>query len=87
MIVQAAKPWLGGRPYFSRRIVEAQLRAAPTAELFVAEDSDHGTMVRDPEPRMVTAILGFLRRAAAAAAAAIPDPGRTPTSRVRKRLP
>jgi pimeloyl-ACP methyl ester carboxylesterase len=62
MIVQALKPWLGGRPYFSRPIVEAQLRAAPNAELFVAEHSDHATIVRDPEPGMVAAILDFVGR-------------------------
>jgi len=60
MIVQAVKPWLGGRPYFSRRIVEAQLHAVPRAELFVAEHSDHGTIIRDPAPDMVAAILRFL---------------------------
>lgn len=64
MIVQALKPWLGGRPYFSRRIVEAQLRAAPKAELFVAEHSDHGTIVRDPAPGMVAAVLAFVNRCA-----------------------
>lgn len=62
MIVQALKPWLGGRPYFSRPIVEAQLRAASNAELFVAEYSDHATIVRDPEPGMVAAILDFVSR-------------------------
>jgi len=62
MIVQALKPWLGGRPYFSRRIVEAQLRAKPKAELFVAEHSDHATIVRDPAPSMVAAILDFVNR-------------------------
>jgi pimeloyl-ACP methyl ester carboxylesterase len=62
MIVQAVKPWLGGRPYFSRRIVEAQLHAVPGAELFVAEHSDHGTIIRDPAPDMVAAILRFLSR-------------------------
>ena len=66
MIVQALKPWLGGRPYFSRPIVEAQLSAAPNAELFVAEHSDHATIVRDPEPGMVAAILDFVSRCGAA---------------------
>jgi hypothetical protein len=62
MIVRAVKPWIGGRPYFSRPIVEAQLRAAPTAQLFVAEQSDHGTIIRDPASDMVAAILDFIRR-------------------------
>jgi pimeloyl-ACP methyl ester carboxylesterase len=70
MIVQALEPWLGGRPYFSRRIVEAQLSAARKAELFVAEHSDHGTLVRDPAPSMVAAILAFVSRCVAVAGAA-----------------
>lgn len=70
MIVQAVKPWLGGHPYFSRRIVEAQLHAVPGAELFVAEHSDHGTIIRDPAPDMVAAILRFVGRCAGAGRAA-----------------
>jgi pimeloyl-ACP methyl ester carboxylesterase len=64
MIVQALKPWLGGRPYFSPRIVEAQLRAARHAEIFVAEHSDHSTIIRDPEPGLVEALVGFLGKCA-----------------------
>jgi pimeloyl-ACP methyl ester carboxylesterase/DNA-binding SARP family transcriptional activator len=60
LIVYALKPWIGGRPYFSREIVDAQLRAAPSAQLFVAQDSDHGTMIRNPEPGMVEAITKFV---------------------------
>jgi len=60
LIVQAVKPWIGGRPYFTSSIVEAQRRAAPTAELFVAERSDHATMIRDPEPAMVETITRFV---------------------------
>jgi hypothetical protein len=48
LIVQATRPWIDGRPYFAPSIVEAQRRAAPSAELFVARHSDHGTLVRDP---------------------------------------
>jgi pimeloyl-ACP methyl ester carboxylesterase/DNA-binding SARP family transcriptional activator len=61
LIVQALGPWFGGRPYFAPAIVAAQRRAAPGAELFVARDSDHSTLVRDPEPAMVDAILEFMR--------------------------
>lgn len=78
MIVQAVKPWLGGYPYFSRRIVEAQLNAVPGAELFVAEHSDHGTLIRDPAPEMVAAILRFVGRCAGAGRVAPwPSSGRT----------
>jgi pimeloyl-ACP methyl ester carboxylesterase/DNA-binding SARP family transcriptional activator len=62
LIVQALEPWLGDRPYFTEGIVEAQLRAAPRAELFVARHSDHATMIRDPEPDMIEAIKQFVRR-------------------------
>jgi len=62
LIVQALEPWLGGRPYFTEGIVEAQLRAAPRAELFVARHSNHATMIRDPEPEMIEAIKRFVHR-------------------------
>jgi pimeloyl-ACP methyl ester carboxylesterase/DNA-binding SARP family transcriptional activator len=60
LIVHALKPWLGGRPYFTREIVEVQLNTARAATLYVARDSDHGTLLRDPEPSMVDAILAFI---------------------------
>ena len=66
MIVQALKPWFGGRPYFSSRIVNAQLRAAPHAERFVAEHSDHAGLIRDPEPAMIEALVSFLGKCASA---------------------
>ena len=62
LIVQALRPWIDGRPYFTPAIVEAQRRAAPSAEVFVAETSDHATLIRDPEPAMVAAITRFVRR-------------------------
>jgi DNA-binding SARP family transcriptional activator/pimeloyl-ACP methyl ester carboxylesterase len=67
LIVQATQPYLDGRPYFTGSIVEAQLQAAPQAELFVARSSSHGTLVRDPEPEMIEAIRSFLGRCASAA--------------------
>jgi pimeloyl-ACP methyl ester carboxylesterase/DNA-binding SARP family transcriptional activator len=79
LIVQARRPWLDGRPYFTRRIVAAQLAAAPAAELFVAEHSDHAMLIRDPEPRMVEAIAEFALRCGRAVAG-----GR---SRLRRRRP
>ena len=65
LIVQALKPWLGGRPYFTSAVVEAQLKAVPSAGLFVARHSDHGTLIRDPEPAMIAAITEFVNRCAA----------------------
>lgn len=62
MIVQALRPWLAGRPYFTARIVDAQLRAVPHAELFVAQQSDHATIIRDPERTMIDALVGFLSK-------------------------
>jgi pimeloyl-ACP methyl ester carboxylesterase len=66
MIVHALKPWFGGRPYFTSRIVSAQLRAAPHAELFAAAHSDHAALIRDPEPALIEALVGFIARCAAA---------------------
>jgi pimeloyl-ACP methyl ester carboxylesterase/DNA-binding SARP family transcriptional activator len=63
-IVQALQPFIGGQPYFTEAIVAAQRRAAPTAELFVARHSHHGTLGRDPEPAMVEAIERFVDRSA-----------------------
>jgi len=68
LIVQAIKPWFGGRPYFSSRIVSAQLRAAPHAQLFVAEHSDHAGLIRDPEPAMIDAFVTFLGKCVASPA-------------------
>src|SRR5262245_4981359 len=62
MIVQAMKPWIGGRPYFTSAIVEVQRRMARGAELYVARHSDHATIIRDPEPAMVEAITTFVSR-------------------------
>lgn len=59
LIVQALKPWIGGRPYFTPAIVQAQRRAAPAAELFVARDADHATLIRDPDRELITAITRF----------------------------
>ena len=70
LIIQAVKPWLGGRPYFTPGIVEAQMRAAPAAEVFVARHSDHATLIRDPEPAMVEAITAFVHRCGLAVGAA-----------------
>lgn len=60
LIVQALQPWIGGRPYFTDTIVEAQLRAAPSAELFVARHSNHATLIWDPEQAMIEAIARFV---------------------------
>lgn len=64
MIVQAVKPWLGGHPYFSRRIVEAQLNALRRGTL--------GSRDHHPRsaPGMVAAILRFVGRYAGAGRAA-----------------
>jgi len=72
LIVQAPRPWIGGRPYFTKSIVEAQVRAARGAEVFVARRSDHATMIRDPEPAMVEAISRFISRCRTAPASAPP---------------
>ena len=62
LIVQAFRPWYGGRPYFTDAIVAAQIRAAPSATLYRATRSDHSTMIRDPEPEMIEAIRRLCAR-------------------------
>jgi pimeloyl-ACP methyl ester carboxylesterase/DNA-binding SARP family transcriptional activator len=61
LIVQAVRPWLDGRPYFTRAVVDAQMKAVRSGVLFVATESDHMTLIRDPDPAMVDAIRSFAR--------------------------
>lgn len=70
LIVQAVQPWFGGRPYFTDEIVAAQMRAAPSAILSRSENSAHGSMVRNPEPKMIEAI----RRLCGRGFSSPPDP-------------
>jgi hypothetical protein len=48
----------------SARIVQAQLRAAPHAKLFIAKHSDHATLTRDPGDDMIEALVKFLAKCA-----------------------
>jgi len=50
LIVQAPRPWIEGRPYLTDEIILAQRNAAPQAQVFVAGQSTHPMLVRDPEP-------------------------------------
>jgi pimeloyl-ACP methyl ester carboxylesterase/DNA-binding SARP family transcriptional activator len=72
LIVQAVKPWIGGRPYFTPTIVAAQRRAAPSAALFVARDADHATLIRDPERALISAIATFVDACARGRRAGLP---------------
>jgi pimeloyl-ACP methyl ester carboxylesterase/DNA-binding SARP family transcriptional activator len=60
LIVQAARPWIGGRPYLTDAIIAAQRKAVPQAELFIARQSNHPMLVRDPEPDLVDRLRSFL---------------------------
>jgi pimeloyl-ACP methyl ester carboxylesterase/DNA-binding SARP family transcriptional activator len=60
LIVQATRPWIDGRPYLTNAIIAAQRKAVPGSQLFVAQQSNHPTLVRDPEPRMVDALRSFM---------------------------
>jgi pimeloyl-ACP methyl ester carboxylesterase len=62
LIVQRLRPWFGGRPYFTDGTIAAQMQAAPQAELFLAERSNHSDLVRDPEPAMIQKIQQFVQR-------------------------
>jgi pimeloyl-ACP methyl ester carboxylesterase len=53
LIVQAMRPWIAGRPYFTDAIVEAQVRSARDARVYRARNCDHAELVRDPEPGLV----------------------------------
>jgi hypothetical protein len=59
--VQAVGPGLDGRPYFTRAVVDAQMKAVASGALFVASESDHMTIIRDPEAAMIEAIRRFAR--------------------------
>ena len=61
LIVHAPQPFIGGRPYLTREIITAQLRAAPSGQLFVAHGSNHPGLVRDPTPDLIERIKQFVR--------------------------
>jgi pimeloyl-ACP methyl ester carboxylesterase len=61
LVVQAAAAWIAGERYISDAVADAQLRAAPNAERFVARQSNHPMLIRDPEPEMVERIKEFIR--------------------------
>ena len=60
LIVQATRPWIEGRPYLTDATIAAQRKAVPHAQLFVARQSTHPTLVRDPEPAMVETLRNFV---------------------------
>ena len=61
LIVQATRPWIGGRPYLDYDAIDEQVRAAPHAWRFVAHQSDHPALARDPEPGLIEVITRFVR--------------------------
>ena len=61
LVVQGAAAWIGNEPYISEAVADAQVRAAPNSERFVARHSSHPMLVRDPEPEMVERIKEFMR--------------------------
>lgn len=58
-IVQATRPWIEGRPYLTDAIIAAQRKVVPHSQLFVARQSTHPMLVRDPEPQMVEKLRSF----------------------------
>jgi hypothetical protein len=64
LIVRAVGPWRGGRHYFTDAIVRAQLEAVARPAFFLARDSDHSTLIRDPEQGLITAIRAFVAQCA-----------------------
>ena len=65
LIVHATRPWIEGRPYLTDAAIAAQRKVVPQAQLFVARQSNHPHLVRDPEPEMVEALRSFVRALAA----------------------
>ena len=61
LIVQATRPWIEGRPYLTDDIIAAQRKAVPHARVFVAHQSTHPMLARDPEPEMVEVVRDFVR--------------------------
>jgi pimeloyl-ACP methyl ester carboxylesterase len=59
-IVQATRPWIDGRPYLTDEIIAAQRKAVPHGQVFVAHQSTHPMLARDPEPEMVEALRSFV---------------------------
>lgn len=66
LIVQSTGTWHGGQPYFGDEILAAQCDAAAQAERYVARDSDHGSLIRNPEPELIATIQHFVRQCAEA---------------------
>jgi pimeloyl-ACP methyl ester carboxylesterase len=60
LIVQGTRPWIEGRPYLTDATIADQRKAVPHAQLFVARQSDHTMLVRDPEPEMVETLRNFV---------------------------
>ncbi|MDQ3810154.1 MAG: alpha/beta fold hydrolase [Chloroflexota bacterium] len=75
LIVQATRPWIDGRPYLTDEIIAQQRRVTPHAQMFVARQSTHPMLARDPEPEMVEVVRDFVRSARARNKAAAGDRG------------
>lgn len=59
LIVRATQPWLGRGQWLTAEACEAQLQACRVGRVFNAPHSDHGSLIRDPEPELVEAIRVF----------------------------
>jgi pimeloyl-ACP methyl ester carboxylesterase len=60
LIVHATRPWIEGHPYLTDSIIAAQRKAILQSELFIARQSSHPMLVRDPEPGLVAALSSFV---------------------------
>ncbi|HEU0073522.1 MAG TPA: alpha/beta fold hydrolase [Dehalococcoidia bacterium] len=66
LIVQAKLPWIASEPYLPDDAFADQMKACPHARIFRAEDSSHATLIRDPEPGLIDALVRFVRECSAA---------------------
>ena len=59
LVVHATGPWIDG-PYLDHETVRGQVDTARTAKLFVAEESSHSDVIRQPSAALLAAILEFV---------------------------
>jgi pimeloyl-ACP methyl ester carboxylesterase/DNA-binding SARP family transcriptional activator len=60
LLVRGGQSWMGGLPWLTDEMWEAQRRACPSATTLVAASSNHASLVRDPSHELVAAISAFL---------------------------
>jgi len=60
LLVRGGQPWIGGLPWLTDEMWDAQSAACPHATTFVAAPSNHPSLVRDPPGELIEAISTFV---------------------------